>query len=220
VGSTRVRLAIGLGLLLVVGALVVVLSKSEQRLAGTNAQVRVSGNDVVFPGRKASCQPEGLPQDTTAVRVFAGVPKGSAGPMDLVIKKNGRTIATGRFDELQDGLPATTRLSPFVSREVTSVEVCFRNRGRSTIRLAGDRTPVRFSGSNPFGFLFADEPRVDYLRAGEESWWSLAGVVADRFGRGKTSFFGSWTMWAVFALVGATWAAALVLLLRKRPTSA
>jgi hypothetical protein len=204
---------------LVVGALVVVLSKSEQRLAGTNAQVRVSGNDVVIPGRKRNCQPDGLPEDTTAVRVFAGVPKGSAGPMDLVIKKGGRTVASGRFDDVQDGLPATTELSPPAGHEVTPVEVCVINRGKVTIRLAGDRTPVRFSGSNPFGILYNDEPRVDYLRAGEESWWSIAGLVADRFGRAKTSFFGSWTMWLVLALVGATWAAALVLLLRRRPAS-
>jgi hypothetical protein len=213
----RVLAAIALGLLLVVGALVVVLSKKEQRLAGTNAQVAVSGNDVVIRGGKRNCQGDAVPKQTAAVRVFAGVPRGTAGPLDLVIRKGDRIIATGRFTKVEDGLAASTPLSPPVGTEKWPVELCLKNRGRATIRLAGDRTPIRFSGSNPWGLVYADEPRVDYLRSGEESGWSIAGLAAERFGLVKTSFFGSWTMWAVFGLVGATWVGSLTLLLRRGP---
>jgi hypothetical protein len=215
----RVLMAVGVGLALVVGALLVVLSKSEQRLAGSNAQVRVSGNDVPLRGGKRHCQPEGIPPEAVEIRVFTGVPKGTAGPLDVVIRQGKRSISRGSFGQVEDGQPATTKLRPSVPREVTSGEVCLINRGDATIRLAGDRTAIRFSGANPYGILLADEPRVDYLRAGSESWWSIAGSVAQRFGLVKTSFFGSWTMWAIFGLVGATWIAAIAILLRRTPAS-
>jgi hypothetical protein len=211
----RVRLAIGLGLILVLGLLVAILSKTEQRLAGTNAQVKVSGNDVPIRGRKVACQSENVPATAAALRVFVG---GDGGPLEVSIRQGNRTVARGRFGFVLDGLPTTAGLSPPVSRDIVPAEVCFRNRGRRTLRLAGDRTPLKFSGANPWGLVFADKPRIDYLRAGEESGWALAGTVADRFGRSKTSFFGSWTMWVVFALVAATWATAGGLLLRRLPS--
>jgi hypothetical protein len=213
----RVRLAIGLGLLLVLGALVIVLSKSEQRLAGTNALVRVSGNDMPIPGRKSVCQPESVPADTTSMRVFVGTRGKRAGPLDVSIKQGGRVVSLGSFGRVRDGLPATAKLSPVISEEHVPARVCFHNRGRAAVHLAGDRTPVPGSGANPYKVTFADEARIDYVRPGRESGWALAGTVADRFGRAKTSFFGSWTMWAVFALLGVTWAAATLLLLRRLP---
>ena len=218
-GSKRVLLAISLGLVLVVGTLVVVLSQSKQRLADSNAQVRVSGNDVVLRGGDRNCQPDEIPREAAQIRVFTGILRGAGGPLDVVIKQGDRQIARGSFGQVEDGLPATTDLTPMTTEDVTHGEICLVNRGQATIRLAGDRTPIRFSGSNPYGILQDDEPRVDYLRAGNESWWSIAGVVADRFGLVKTSFFGSWTMWAVFALIGATWIAAVLLLLRRAPPS-
>ena len=218
-GSKRVLLALAVGLVLVVGALVVVLSKSEQRLAASNAQVQPSGADVPIRGGERNCQLDGVPAGTAELRVFAGVRKSTAGPLDVVIRQDDRRLASGRFDQVEDGQASVTELTPAVAGDVTLGEVCLINRGEETIRLAGDRTAVQFSGANPYGVVLDDEPRLDFLRAGTESWWSIAGVVADRFGLVKTSFFGSWTMWAVFALIGMTWIAAVLLLLRRRPAS-
>jgi hypothetical protein len=217
VASKRVLLAISLGLVLVVGTLVVVLSESKQRLADSNAQVRISGNDVALRGGDRNCQPDEIPRGAAQIRVFTGVRRGTGGPLDVVIKQGDRRIARGTFAQVEDGLPATADLTPSTSEDVTHGEVCLVNRGEAPIRLAGDRTPFPYSGANPYGILQDDEPRVDFLRAGNESWWSIAGVVAERFGLVKTSFFGAWTMWAVFAIIAATWIAALVLLLRRTP---
>jgi hypothetical protein len=247
----RVRLAIGLGLLVIVGSLVAVLSKSEQRLAATNSFVRVSGADVPISGdrrcprtrpprgalpplvprrdslcgrrgrraarRKGACQAESIPAETVSLRVYAGVPAGRTGPLDVTIREGGRIVSRATFGVVRDGRPATAELSPPVPQEIVPAEVCFRNRGRATVRLAGNRTALKFGGANPYGLEFGDQPRIDYLRPGEESGWALAGTVADRFGRVKASFFGSWTMWAVFGLVGLSWAAAVVLMLRRLP---
>jgi hypothetical protein len=212
----RVRVAIVLGLVLVIGLLVVTLSQSKQRLSSSNAQVVVSGADVPIPGRSQACQPEGIAGDTSALRVFVGTEARLAGPLGVSIRRGDRTISRGSFGFVTNGAPARAELTPPIRTETTPVEVCFRNRGRAEIRLAGDRTPLR-GGANPAGFIFDDEPRVDYLRSGSESWWDIAGLVSDRFGRGKTTFFGSWTMWAVFALVGVTWAIGIALLLRREP---
>jgi hypothetical protein len=212
----RVRAAIALGLVLVIGLLVVVLSRSEQRLSSSNAQVPFSGVDVPIPGRSEVCQPEGIGADTSALRVFVGTDAELAGPLGVSIRRGGRTVSRGNFGYVVDGAPARAELTPPMVSETSPVDVCFRNRGKREIRLAGDRTLPK-GPANPWGFVYADEPRIDYLRSGSESWWEIAGVVADRFGRSKTTFFGSWTMWAVFGLVGGTWALGIALLLRRQP---
>ncbi|HEY1275483.1 MAG TPA: hypothetical protein VGF25_11250 [Thermoleophilaceae bacterium] len=213
----RVRLAIGLGFAVVAVGLLISLGRSDQRLAGTNAQVQVSGNAVPVAAGRVLCQPEGIPADTAEVRVYVGTPARVAGPLDVTFRKGGRVLATGTLRELRDGVPATASMSPRIANEVPGAKVCFHNRGRSRIYLAGDRTPVRGSGANPYGTVFDDEPRVDYLRPGRESWLALAGTIAHRFGLEKTSFFGPWTMWVVFGLIGCTWLAAVLLLLRRLP---
>jgi hypothetical protein len=213
----RVRLAIAVGLILVAAAVAAKLSESTQRLSGSNTQVAISGNAVPVAPGGSSCQPEGIPEDTAELRVFPGAPAGVAGPLDATIADRGRTLARAAFGRVRDGIPATAALSRAIEAERPSARVCFHNRGRTELRLAGDRTPVLGSGANPYGTIFPDEPRVDFLRAGEESWWDLAGTVAERFGTAKTSFTGPWTLWAVLLLLAATWVATVVLLLRKLP---
>jgi hypothetical protein len=213
----RVLLAIGLGFVAVLATLFVVLSKSDERLAGTNAQVAVSGNHVLVPPRGRLCQPEGIPVDTAALRVYAGTPAELAGPLDVEVRKNGRVLTRGGYGRLGDGQVAKARLTPPLDREVPNARICFRNRGGKKLFLAGNLTPVKFSGANPYGATFPDEPRVDYVREGSESWWSIAAVVSERFGLSKTTFFGSWTLWAVIALIAAAWLGATTLLLRHLP---
>ena len=89
--------------------------------------------------------------------------------------------------------------------------VCVVNRGASPVELDGNQTAASA------GFISAPpgDIRVDFLGRGSESWWSFAPAVADRFGLRKASFFGDWTMWAVFLLVGLTWVAGLLLLRRE-----
>jgi hypothetical protein len=211
----RVRVAIALGLVVVIGVLVVVLSKSEQRLASSNAQVTISGVDLPIRPGKTACQLESVAAETTALRVFVGTKGELTGPLDVSIRSGGREIAKGSFGFVAGNRPFVAKLSRPIVQETLPARVCLRNRGDFEIRLAGDRTAIQ-GGANPYGVILDDEPRVDYLRSGSESWWSIAGVVAERFGRSKTSFFGPWTMWAVFGLVVGTWVVGIALLLRRQ----
>lgn len=59
--------------------------------------------------------------------------------------------------------------------------------------------------------------RIDvmYLRPGRESWWQLLGALDQRFGLGKASFFGAWTLPAMALLLLGVWIAAVRLLARE-----
>jgi hypothetical protein len=56
--------------------------------------------------------------------------------------------------------------------------------------------------------------RIDvvYLRPGRESWWQLLPTLDQRFGLGKASFFGGWTLPALALALLCVWIAAARLL--------
>jgi hypothetical protein len=54
-----------------------------------------------------------------------------------------------------------------------------------------------------------------YLRAGSESWWQLLPTLSRRFGLGKASFFGAWTLPLAALLLLGVWVSAVRLLLRE-----
>jgi hypothetical protein len=99
-----------------------------------------------------------------------------------------------------------------VRHDLYDATVCLRNLGPGRIQFAGNVTPQ--SGPRLPG---EDVIRYDWLLAGRPSWWDVAPKVAARFAVVKPSFVGSWTFWAVFGVVAALWASAIVLLTR-RPT--
>ncbi len=202
---------------LVVALLVVVLSASDRRRAGTNAFVRESGVALrLLPGERR-CQRQDVPADAAAVRLFADPFVFKGGPLEVTVAKGGRPLSRGRLASASEG-PTELRLEPATEAESLGARVCTANRGVTPIELDGNQTPP---GGSSLSVLFVgqelapDDVRVDFLRSGSESWWSFAPAVADRFGLRKASFFGAWTMWAVFALVGLTWVAGLVLLRRE-----
>jgi hypothetical protein len=54
-----------------------------------------------------------------------------------------------------------------------------------------------------------------YLREHRESWWQLLPTLVDRFGLGKASLIGDWTLPTVAVLFLGTWVAVVRLLLRE-----
>ncbi len=202
---------------LVVAVLVIVLSSSDARRAGTNAFVRESGVALrLLPGERR-CQRQDVPADAAALRLFADPFVFKGGPLQITVTDGGRPVSRGRTTSVGEG-PVELALAPAPGAEVLSARVCIANRGVTPIELDGNQTPpggtsldVVFRGQQ----LAPDDVRVDFLRRGSESWWSFAPAIADRFGLRKASFFGSWTMWAVFVLVALTWVAGLLLLRRE-----
>jgi hypothetical protein len=210
-----VRAAIAVGLVVVAGVVLAMVSESERRWSGTNSQVVVSGRALpLAPGRKL-CQNESIPRETSDMRVYYGTRGRAAGPVVVRLRDNetGERIARARIPVGVHEGAVHVPLEPDVEDEIPSVEICFINRGRTRVQFAGNRTPPPFSAANPTGIVLPDVARIDFFRPGEESGWALAGVVAERFGYTKATFFGSWTMWAVFAVLAVMW----ILVIRALP---
>lgn len=206
-----VRLALGAGVLLVLVLLVVVLSPAETRLAGSNAQVRVSGAALsVYPGQRR-CQLQDLPEAAGAVRVFARpLWETETGPIDLIFLEGKRELGRARILSVSSSdAAAEGKLDRPIVEEVVEGRVCVFNRAPTPVEFAGDRTPVLGGPANLAAQTFDDDVRVDLLRPEAEAWWELAPTVAARFSLSKASFFGSWTFWATLALVGIVWALTL-----------
>jgi hypothetical protein len=220
--SRRVLLAVAAALALVAAAVVATLSQSAPRLTGSNSEVEHGGVAIGIPGHGGTrCQDNELvPKGTGRVRLFLSTFERRGGPLDITIATGGRegvpprVVARGTLAAPFGGGSHLVDVAPRFSRDLEGARVCLANRGASAITFSGNRTPVLGSGANPFQLRLDDEVRVDYLYPHSRSWWSLAGPVAGRFGLAKTSFFGSWTMWAMFAVLALLWAGVVVLLLR------
>ena len=147
----RVRVAIALGLVVVIGVLVVVLSKSEQRLAASNAQVTVSGADVPIRPRKTACQLESV---AARQRLCASLSEPRPNWRDRSTCRSGAaagSIAEGNFGFVA-GRPAGRgdAVAPDRPRDAVPARVSFAESRGLGDRLAGDRTPLQ-GGANPYG---------------------------------------------------------------------
>jgi len=190
-----------LGLLVVAVLLVVVLSDREPRLTGSNSDVRLSGRSLEVVAGAQRCQRDVLPAGTGAVRVFLGLRGDSGGPVRVTLERaDGTTARTGIPRRTEPGT-VEVAVEPTVAEENAEARICFTNRGEDTIEFAGDRTPFLGGGANATSALLDDDIRVDFLRPAEETWWSLAPRVAERFGVAKTSFSGPWLFWVVLGVV-------------------
>lgn len=206
-----VRLALGAGVLAVLVVLVTVLSQTDTRLAGTNVQTSVSGVALsVYPDRRR-CQLQDLPEAAAAVRVFARpLWESATGPVDVVVLEGRQELARARIATVTvSDASVKATLDRVTDEEVIDARVCFINRAPTPVEFAGHVTPVLGGPANLGRQVFADDIRVDFLRKEKESWWALTPSVADRFGLIKGSLVGSWTLWALFALIGAGWVVTL-----------
>jgi hypothetical protein len=108
-------------------------------------------------------------------------------------------------------------LRPALRRGIARARICFVNLGDRPIEAAGDRTPPSITAGGLTRVVAGEDARIDFFSSGSRSWWTNAGAVERRFGLVKTTFFGTWTAWAVVVLVAGIWVATLALLLRRLP---
>ena len=69
---------------------------------------------------------------------------------------------------------------------------------RAAWRSAASPTPAKVVGGRA---EVQDRFAVSWYRPGSESWWAVAPAVAERGGRAKAGWIGTWTMWASLAAV-------------------
>ncbi len=214
----RVRIVLAVSLALVGVAVVVALSQRAPRLAGTSFVLQRAFVAAV-PPRGTACQPATYLADDSAAAQLLVQPYGRR-PLALGVTfrdPDGAVVARGAVRGVAVGAGAVT--VPFarvVDGNHANATVCVHDAGSEGFALSGDiaspTAAARVQG-RPTGGVVG----FRYLRAGSESWWSLMPVVAQRFGLGKASVFGTWTLPALaLALVG-LWIAVVRLLLRSEP---
>lgn len=194
----EVRLVLVVGALVGVGVVGFVLSGS--RVGVVRVSTPVHEPIETTRQRIAACQAdEVLPRGTSAIRmrVFAFL-----GPrVTIAVRAHGRMIAHGERGSGWTGGVVTVPVGALAAT-VRGVDVCFTValNGDETGDLVGERTTAGRAARGPAGSL-PGRVRLEYLRPGSSSWWSLAPSVARRMGLGH-AWGGTWSAVLVLVLMG------------------
>lgn len=211
---TRARVALASGLSLMILALGVTLTRSPPSVARSD-RTPLEGTIAYMNSGSRACQAhEPLPNDVTAVRfsLYAGI-----GPrVDVDVLSNGRSIAHGVRGAGWRGESPTVHLAT-ASSGAFDAKLCFAL-GSSGERVGLDGSPAKPGEGviSQSGHSLGVKLRVEYLRSGDRSWFSLASVVARRVGLGRWAA-GTWVavlvlMLVVALVIGTAWLTARELL--------
>jgi hypothetical protein len=211
----RVRVVLCVALLAVAGAVVLDMSGRAPRTAGSD-HISPAVFSATVTGRGVLCQPNvSLPGDAARVQLLVGT-YGRPVP-DLRIAflgAAGAEVATGR---LPAGAQQGYVTIPLVRTRgaVPASSMCLRVGDSAKIVLGGEAGAFGANSEVVDGAAQSGRITLLYLRQGSESWWQLLPELARRFGLGKASFFGAWTLPVVALLLLGVWAGAVRLLLRE-----
>jgi hypothetical protein len=212
------RLALGLAALLVLALLALEMSGSAPRSAGSD-----HNNPAVFaatvPGGGTVCQPiVPLPEDVARAQLLIGTYGHPVPALQLTFSGAAGVVASGTRPA--GGAEGTVLIpvhrvsdSGSGSSSVAS-SFCLHVGGHSTVALGGEGGPIGASSELVNGVAQGGRVSLLYLRAGSESWWQLLPSLDHRFGLGKASVFGDWTLPVLALMLLGIWIAALRLLLR------
>jgi hypothetical protein len=217
----RIRLVLAIGLVLVAGALALELSGTAPRTAGSDHTSPVIFA-VTAPGGGAVCQQAPyLPPDAARVKLLIGTFGRPVPELRLAfLDARGREVAEahraagGREGPLLLDLRWLSG-APGRWTAASATVACLHVERAGNIAIGGEGGPP-----NPQSAMLGTKPQpgrisLIYLRSGEESWWQLLPSLARRFGVGKASLFGTWTLPVIALLLVAVWIATTRLLLRE-----
>jgi len=211
VTRTRLKAALGAGLL--VGAAAIAFTLSQGPI--TVARVNTAQDTFVAEARQRTsvCQSgEALPRGTSAIRL-----RGYAfmGPrVTVAVLTHGHLIAHGEHGSGWTSGVVTVPVNPLPTAR-SDVELCFTlfGNGDEAVELAGEPTTGTSAARDQEGAL-PGRIRVEDLRPSRASWWSLAPEVARRMGLGHAAS-GTWSVLLVIALMGGLVALCSRLILRE-----
>jgi hypothetical protein len=208
----RVRIVLAVALLLVVGALVLDMSRSAPRTAGSD-HIGTPVFAASVPGGGELCQPASpLPQDAARVQLLVGAYGRPVPELRIrFLTTGGEAVATGT---LPAGAHEGSVTIPLIhARAATaSTSVCLHVGGKATVVIGGEGVPVAAGSEVIDGKRQTGRIGLLYFRRGEESWWQLLPALSTRFGLGKAPFFGGWTLALAALMLLGVWAAAVRLL--------
>jgi hypothetical protein len=196
---TPTRWVVLVGLLALVGAAAYVLTRADERRAGTNL-TSDTGFVVPVPAQQQLCEPgELLPAGTAALRVTASAGAAPGPPLEATVTGSSPPASSGRLaGGWRPGairIPVSPRL-----HETSGGTVCIRNLGTR---------PVAFGGSVPDdsflvtigGRALSGRVRIEYMRPGRETWLALIPVLSHRFSLAKGDLVRHWAALATLLLI-------------------
>jgi hypothetical protein len=203
----RVRVALAIGLAGLALALLITLSHSPPVLAGTNS-VAPDGFVATTRGSAVFCQDgETLPGGTTAIRLWVNTNINP--PVQVVVSAGSQLLTRGSQQAGRLTGAIAIPVAP-VPRTVAGARLCLRfGPAVEPVRLVGGTAPTRRHGEAP-----AAKIRIEYLRPGRQTWWSLLPSIARRIGLGRAPS-GTWVAFVPLLLMAVAGIAALRLLLRE-----
>jgi hypothetical protein len=208
-----VKVALTVGLALTTVAVVATLSGSRLRVAATNS-IAIKSEVGKFPPGGEVCQgQETIPRRTSAIRPSLFAYTGPSVRFEAVAA--GRVVARGERGSGWTGSVVTIPIRP-APRAIADVKICFAlaPRDEEPVKIYGEPSPPDLAARDRGGEALEGRFRVEYLRAGGRSWWSLASPVARRMGFGHAAG-GNWGVLLVIALVASVFLVASRLLLRE-----
>jgi hypothetical protein len=206
-----VKVALAIGLTLIAITLAVLLAHAPATLARTNG-VTPEGTVATIRGRTSICQTgEVLPRGTSAVVAWL---EASIGPrVTVALSAGGHVLATGERTSGWTGASVTIALAP-MARTIAGVTACFRFAAiNETVTVRGLASNAVASATSN-GRRLGGQMRLEYLRPGRRSWWSMASAIAGHMGLGRVPS-GRWAVIVACALAATIVALASGVLLRE-----
>jgi hypothetical protein len=208
----RVRIVLGVGLFLVAAALAVDISRAAPRTAGSD-HTSMTTFSATVPGGGRLCQiAPRLTSEASSAQVLIGtfgrqVPRLTLSFVGAANEEvgGGYRPAGGR-----EGLVTIPFARSSAAGKARSV--CLLVGGNTSVVLAGERGKIGRPSELVNGRRQGGRISILYLRPGKQSWWELLGVLDHRFGLGKASVFGDWTLPAAGLAMLGLWMAAIRLL--------
>jgi hypothetical protein len=194
---TRVTITLAVGLTLTAVGILATLARSPLMVVGGN-YVQAQTNVELEKGSVSSCQPAGtLPRGTSAIRI--AMETRAVGPeVSLRVLSGSHIVTQGRQ-------PAGWGVAPTVTVPVRSLAQTV-DKARICIAVGPAVEPFRFRGepalspSAEVNKLQDVTLRMEYLRPGSQSWWSLASSISYHMGLGRAPS-GTWVAFLALALM-------------------
>jgi hypothetical protein len=194
-----VKLTLGVGVVLLIAVCSYALTRTPPRVlqAGPKATGYVGG----FAGTAAACQPgETLPAGASAIRLSIGAYVGAR--IRVGVYSGSGVLTEGSRGPDWTGTSVTVPVTP-LSHSASDVRVCFSiSPNNEPIFLLGREVPAAQALTTPTGETLAGRLEIEYLGAGQGSWWSRILPVARHMGLGR-AFSGTWIVLLIAAMVAA-----------------
>jgi hypothetical protein len=191
--SVKVALAVAIAFTVV--AIGAVLSRAPLTVAGTNS-VQVKAPVAFTHGNTSSCQTGTLPQETSGIRVSLA---SGAGPRLHIRVLSGSRVVTQGERPAGWGLEANVVVPVrAVTRTVRNALICITV-GRVVEPMPVLGVPTRPRSPQPLAFKDV-RLRLEYLRPGPKSWWSLASSISYHLGLGRAAS-GTWLAFFVLSVM-------------------